>query len=96
MTAMANQTTAALESLKFYAVTKSWFVRAWPILTAKPNEPFKDDIGGDLRQKIGKIQNSEIVLVEEERQTSLEDADKGKVVPTDENATQMGNPSQWH
>jgi hypothetical protein len=65
MTAMTNQNATALESLKFYVVSKSWFVRAWPILTAKPNELVDDDMNKieNLRDHIGKIENSELVVV---------------------------------
>ena len=77
MTAMANQTPKALESLKFYVVTKSWFVRAWPILTAKPHDALEDAIlGDDLREHIGKIRNSELVLVHLKiNQTNAEEKD---------------------
>ena len=93
MTAMVNQTTGALESLKFYAVTKSWFVRAWPILTAKPNGLIKLDERADFRQTVGKIHNSELVLVDKARQRIFDEKDKDKVCPTDENSSHVGDPS---
>jgi hypothetical protein len=88
MTAMTNQSAAALKNLKFYVVTKSWFVRAWPILTAKPNDPIADDIGQNLREHIGKIQNSELVRVDTKSQTSsIDKTNEGVNSPTDETAS---------
>ena len=84
MTAMTNQTTSALESLKFYVVTKSWFVRAWPILTAKQNELVDDDMGEKMREHIGKIQNSELVFVDTKRQTNIDENNQERVCLTDE------------
>ena len=80
MNVMANQTATALESLKVYTVTKSWFLRAWPILTAKPPNYVTDDFGDNLREYIGKINNSELVLVDttESNQISIDnDNDNG-------------------
>jgi hypothetical protein len=91
MTAMTNQTATALESLKFYVVSKSWFVRAWPILTAKPNELVDDDNNmnmiENLREHIGKIKNSDLVFVDsstKSQTTSIDEKDEGVCV-TDEN-----------
>lgn len=61
MNVMTNPTTTALASLRFFAVAKSWFVRAWPILTATNPDSIDDDIGENLREYIGKIPNSELV-----------------------------------
>jgi hypothetical protein len=66
---MANQTTDTLELLKFYAVPRSWFIKAWPILmmTKQPSAEYDDkDIGGDnWKEFIGRIQNSELVMAED-------------------------------
>ena len=94
MNAISNQSTTALESLKFYAVTNSWFVRAWPILTAKPNEPINDNIREDLRDYIGEIRNLEIVLVNTKSHLSMDGNDEGRVrsnCTTDENAAAENN-----
>ncbi|VEU37710.1 unnamed protein product [Pseudo-nitzschia multistriata] len=83
MNVMTNQTPSALEALKFFAVTKSWFVRAWPILTAKPPDYIDDDFGDNLREYIGKIQNSELVV--EADQIGVDDEKKlqeERVVPS--------------
>jgi len=66
MNVMANQTTDSLESLKFFVVTKSWFLKAWPILMAKPSEynDVLNEYGGEnWKEYIGRIQNAELVLV---------------------------------
>ncbi len=87
MTAMANQTPKALEDLKFYVVTKSWFVRAWPILTMKPNDDLDETIiGDDLTVHIGRIQNSELVL-DPKSQGSTEEK---------EEADDEANPADGH
>ncbi len=89
MTAMTNQTPQALESLKFYVVTKSWFVRAWPLLTAKPNDDLDETaIGDDLRDHIGKIQNEELVLVESKVKETKESSN-------DETNQSHGNPQEY-
>jgi len=78
MNVMANQTATALESLKLYAVTKSWFLRAWPILTAKPPHCLTDNFGDNLRDYIGKINNSELVLVDTTKSNQISiDEDAG-------------------
>lgn len=98
MTAMTNQTTAALESLNFYVVTKSWFVRAWPILTAKPNDFADMELGKNLREHIGKIQNSELVLSEAATKSQTDNNIDEKDDDDDENRESNhdeGNPSQY-
>jgi len=72
MNVMTNQTPTNLESLKFFAVTRSWFLRAWPILTSKPPDYIDVDVGDNLREYIGKIHNSELVVVHEEEADATE------------------------
>lgn len=93
---MTNQSTTALESLKFYVVSKSWFVRAWPILTAKPNELVDDDLNmiENLGDYIGKIENSELVVVDsrtKSQTTSIDEKDEDGVCVTDDNDNNSDN-----
>ena len=95
MTAMTNQTPEALESLKFYVVTKSWFLRAWPLLTAKQNDTLDDTaIGDDLTVHIGKIQNSELILDDSKASpTDVEDKGVGPAVGVNSNGE--SNPQEY-
>ena len=66
MNVMANQTTESLNELKFYTVPSSWFVRAFPFLSARPdtiNDPVILAAGGDnWKDSIGMIENSILVV----------------------------------
>lgn len=95
MTAMTNQTPEALQSLKFYVVTKSWFLRAWPLLMAKPTDTLDDGaIGDDLREHIGKIQNAELVLVDSKSNPANMD-EKGVGSSEDANSNHEKNPQEY-
>ncbi len=95
MTVMTNQTPEALESLKFYAVTKSWFLRAWPLLTAKQNDTLDDTaIGDDLREHIGKIQNSELILDDFKASPTSVD-EKGVGPSADASSSGESNPQEY-
>ena len=87
MNAMTSENESALKSLKFYVVAKSWFVRAWPILTAKPNEPVDNYIGENLKEYVGKIQNSEIVLIDAKCEASAIEKDEESVPFSDQNVS---------
>lgn len=95
MTAMTNQTPEALQSLKFYVVTKSWFLRAWPLLMAKPTDTLDDGtIGNDLREHIGKIQNAELVL-EDSKSNPANMDEKGVGSSEDANNNHENNPQEY-
>jgi hypothetical protein len=88
MNVMSNPTPANLEGLKFYAVPASWFIKAWPILTAKLGNDNSLQMAGniprDWKQYVGRILNAELV-VNAEREVSDDDDDldrKPTAVPT--------------
>jgi hypothetical protein len=93
MNVMANQTTESLKELKFYAVPSSWFVRAYPFLTARPdtiNDPVILAAGGDnWKDHIGMIENS-VLVVDNSVSSSTE-----RTVSDDENDTST-NATQHH
>jgi hypothetical protein len=47
-----------LDSLRFFAVPSQWFLRAWPILTARSPDVITDE---NWRESIGWIQNVELI-----------------------------------
>ena len=66
MNAMSSPSLLTLDSLKFYIVPKSWFLKAWPLLTAKTHH----NINNGWRESIGRIQNGELLNVEREVSSS--------------------------
>jgi hypothetical protein len=78
MNAMSNPTQDVLDSLKFYIVSKSWFLKAWPLLTARSHDNVKDS----WREHVGRIQNSELMNIEHE--VSSSDDEDEKEAPADQ------------
>jgi hypothetical protein len=76
MNLMADRTQNALESMKFYIVPSSWFLTAWPVLTART----PDGVQEGWREQIGRIQNAELTNVEREVSSS-EDEDDSNMSP---------------
>lgn len=66
MNAMSNPTREILDKLKFYIVPKSWFLKAWPLLTAQTHDNIKDG----WREEIGTIHVGELTNVEREVSSS--------------------------
>ncbi|KAL3908363.1 MAG: hypothetical protein SGILL_008512, partial [Bacillariaceae sp.] len=68
MNAMAALTPEKLNDLKFYAVPSTFFVKAWPILTAKPSGNNDGSLQSDShfpcdwKGYVGSIQNAELVV----------------------------------
>jgi hypothetical protein len=73
MNAMADHTQNSLEDLRFFIVPASWFLKAWPLLTARS----PDSVQEGWREHIGRIQNSELMNVEREVSSSDDDDDDG-------------------
>jgi hypothetical protein len=71
MNAMSSQHQPPEESLKFYIVPASWFLKAFPILTARSPEAISDN----WKEQIGRISNAELVMDAVEREVSSDDAD---------------------
>ncbi|KAL3943828.1 MAG: hypothetical protein SGBAC_002079 [Bacillariaceae sp.] len=67
MNAMSDPTD--VDSLKFYIVPSSWFVKAWRLLGARS----EDDIDAKWRDSIGSIHNSELLNIEHEVTSDEED-----------------------
>lgn len=57
MNAMSSKTQSSLEALKFYILPASWFLKAWPVLTARSSDGIKES----FREHIGSIQNAELL-----------------------------------
>jgi hypothetical protein len=69
MNAMADHTQC--DSLKFYIVPASWFLKAWPLLTARS----PDGVQEGWRESVGRIQNAELMNVEREVSSSDDEGD---------------------
>lgn len=75
----AKKTPSSLSDLTFYMVSSSWLVKAWPMLSAHPGANPPDDEGmndDDWREKVGKIQNSD--LLSWDRAVSSSDEEGGE------------------
>jgi hypothetical protein len=72
MNAMSSQPQTVEESLKFYIVPVSWFLKAFPILTARSPEAISDN----WKEQIGRISNAELMNVVE-REVSSDDEEPG-------------------
>jgi hypothetical protein len=73
MNVMADQTPASLESLKFYIVPASWFLKAFPMLTVRS----PDVVQEGWRNQVGRIQNSDLMNVEREVSSSDDEDSSG-------------------
>lgn len=70
MNAMANKTEVSLESLQYFVVPASWFIKARPLLTTRsPN-----GIQEEWRDHIGRIQNAE--LLDQNAQNAVSSSDE--------------------
>ncbi|CAJ1966950.1 unnamed protein product [Cylindrotheca closterium] len=67
MNAMSNPTD--VDSLKFYIIPSSWFVKAWRLFGARS----EDDVDENWRESIGSIQNIELLNIEHEVTSDEED-----------------------
>lgn len=70
MNAMSDPTPENLERLTFYVIPASWFVKAWPILSARP------DIKSNIplqKEHVGRILNAGLVVQMPERDDAEED-----------------------
>lgn len=68
---MSSKTRSSLEALKFYIVSASWFVKAWPLLMAR--EPTSVNEG--FREQIGRILNGDLLSGVENAVSSSDEED---------------------
>jgi hypothetical protein len=71
LNAMSSKTRSSLEALKFYAVSASWFVKAWPMLMARESTAVNEG----FREQIGRILNGELLNGVENAVSSSDEED---------------------